>query len=686
MASITGPDLSHRAAIAFQVPAIDSISLAERDKLRIAVARAVTVDDLPLGLRKQLLELEEANYKAGWPRPKVLEPPPVKEGSWLGGIINLVEAGTWNSGHRGHRGIPGYRGGSLPATGGALGWGLPSDATMTKHPEWIPGIVKAFEMDITAKGLTHGAFPQQVVVDLLKTTGDVNSFKTAMTAALEAADMIKGLDRYNGWIANNNTGIANANNNIAQATAANDAAGLAQAQSDLAHFQRRLSRAQVALATATNDIQLKADDIASIGTASVAVRTGVMPPVQVPLQAPPPVQAPVQAPVPPPVQAPPPPVQAPAPPPVQAPPVQAPAPPPVQAPVVPAPKRRGRPPKSAVAAQAAAQTAAQTAAPAATTNAPPREPTPFENLVYTGKIPIKDLRNPQILKEILNQCEKANPYNLSYAIRGMIPKVNQGYVPTDSEIKAIKGEISGAPFRKTLRNNYMNAQSIDSAAEFARRQAAGQKLTAPEYNTAKNTASKLPPKSISDIQGANSSWQTRNSQDPNGKGDPLLFAIYQHQGFNGKAKVVPPHIFDDMVKAEGARVLFRGLHSEVRSSQFRERDHFGGFGVYGNGTYTSPDWGTAVSYATDQGKGSGLNMRVALRPGARITTYAAMQNEVRRFNGVKHGTRTEDDEGRLAAWLGYDAVEIGSPNHVLVLNRSALIVDQTDYAIAKAEF
>lgn len=62
-------------------------------------------------------------------------------------IINLSEEGTADSGHRGHRGIPGYRGGSLPAASNGLGWALPSDEALNEHPEWLDGIKLAILED-----------------------------------------------------------------------------------------------------------------------------------------------------------------------------------------------------------------------------------------------------------------------------------------------------------------------------------------------------------------------------------------------------------------------------------------------------------------------------------------------------------------------------------------------------------
>lgn len=109
-------------------------------------------------------------------------------------IINVEEAGSANSGHRGHRGIPGYRGGSLPAANTSLGWALPKDETLLKHPEWMTGIIKAFEMD-AEDGADLSALKNAKTVDEFKAAFDETMKNAKPKGASSTVQDETGMDK-----------------------------------------------------------------------------------------------------------------------------------------------------------------------------------------------------------------------------------------------------------------------------------------------------------------------------------------------------------------------------------------------------------------------------------------------------------------------------------------------------------
>jgi len=213
-------------------------------------------------------------------------------------------------------------------------------------------------------------------------------------------------------------------------------------------------------------------------------------------------------------------------------------------------------------------------------------------------------------------------------------------------------------------------------------------------------------------------------------GDRWLGAIQEAQGFNGKAQVVSKQQMDEIVTSGGATQLWRSLKAGSSgrtpaqlAEEFRSGDNYPGSGVYGSGTYSSPDQQTAIKYgAADQ---SGL-LRIALRRDARVIRYdellklrprsgitaaaakladqrqaeldavdpadtKAVQAIIDKYAALasRQGSRSQvaGDIGRVAALLGYDAIFIpgsyrgtgskgdGQTEYV-ILNRTATYVEE----------
>lgn len=88
-----------------------------------------------------------------------------------------------------------------------------------------------------------------------------------------------------------------------------------------------------------------------------------------------------------------------------------------------------------------------------------------------------------------------------------------------------------------------------------------------------------------------------------GIGDYRLSAAYRVKGYNADPMVIDPDEFDALVaKGEGVAV-YRGVNSArgISAAEFindyKYGNHYAGFGVFGNGTYTSTKFETAIRYA-----------------------------------------------------------------------------------------
>jgi SPP1 gp7 family putative phage head morphogenesis protein len=85
-------------------------------------------------------------------------------------------------------------------------------------------------------------------------------------------------------------------------------------------------------------------------------------------------------------------------------------------------------------------------------------------------------------------------------------------------------------------------------------------------------------------------------------GDPVLREAYEAADYNGLPQVVSPEEFEKLATTADARV-YRGISangtkpSTDLARQYLEGDHYAGYGVHGNGTYTSTARSTAESYS-----------------------------------------------------------------------------------------
>jgi|GEM_PF-2137937 len=232
------------------------------------------------------------------------------------------------------------------------------------------------------------------------------------------------------------------------------------------------------------------------------------------------------------------------------------------------------------------------------------------------------------------------------------------------------------------------------------------------------------------------------SGDP--KGDLALRHLYDKQGFNAKPRVVSDAELDELLRDGEHQTLYRGVQrhpmaprpGDVGSGmhsyadEFRYDDHFAGWGIYGNGTYTAYGQNaldTATSYAGRQGE----VLRMAVNPSKmRIISEADAQDLVYKLRGeveqasapLKRKMREFEDQprweglgwrpyaddpefqaleqeymavarlenlyadpGRAAASQGYDAIKVNQSGpgwkdgYLVILNRSAVTVSDTNF-------
>lgn len=200
-------------------------------------------------------------------------------------------------------------------------------------------------------------------------------------------------------------------------------------------------------------------------------------------------------------------------------------------------------------------------------------------------------------------------------------------------------------------------------------------------------------------EAANGSWPTH---------DRVLEDMWAVRGFDGPPTVLPHDEFEKRVNNEDMIVVYRGIAppkeqqtqaaAEVWAEEYRTGPAHGGFGVFGNGTYTSTDPQTADDWA---GPNRAL-LRIALPRDLKSTTYQNLKAQASDFRyeldkvarDESASTETRDrartqreregvivgDEGRLAVALGYQAVQFhgsdtDNEDYWIIHDRSAVIVE-----------
>lgn len=180
-------------------------------------------------------------------------------------------------------------------------------------------------------------------------------------------------------------------------------------------------------------------------------------------------------------------------------------------------------------------------------------------------------------------------------------------------------------------------------------------------------------------------------------GDNALKIIAERQGFTGKPQTVKT--VDDLVKMQSTDagiLVYRGItdysstgNNEVTYSaeqaltDFREGEYFGGWGVFGNGTYTTQRIDEAVSYSntvdSDNGKlGRGKTMAMLIPKNAKAPSESIVKSVVKDM--VYGGEPNHRNNiGRRLASMGYQYYDAGFVQDdkygtYVILDRSMLTV------------
>jgi len=181
--------------------------------------------------------------------------------------------------------------------------------------------------------------------------------------------------------------------------------------------------------------------------------------------------------------------------------------------------------------------------------------------------------------------------------------------------------------------------------------------------------------------------------------DDALVLLYDRQGFHGKPEVLTETEMDARI-ASGWREAWRGFGAPPGGIEYAEAfrtgdRHYAGIGVTGNGTYAAfgPDGAyQALTYTKQPAGGAGpveprALVRIAVPPDARILDHYDISSivEVRGDYGIHDPARAARgrvlaDDGRLAAAMGYDAIEMADHTDergvLVIFNRSILAVQE----------
>lgn len=167
-----------------------------------------------------------------------------------------------------------------------------------------------------------------------------------------------------------------------------------------------------------------------------------------------------------------------------------------------------------------------------------------------------------------------------------------------------------------------------------------------------------------------------------------MAVIAERQGFGELPAVVSSEEFDRLREQTGAEVLWRGVVGD-HAEAFRSGAYWAGDGVIGGGTYATTSEGEAREYGSQ-------TFRMMLRPDAKVITGAEigkLKQPDRPVSTDAQGAIAARDAElaarilgpvlrptELAASYGYDAVlNASNEGHVVILNRSAVIVDAANY-------
>ncbi|MGH2353397.1 MAG: hypothetical protein ACRDI2_11960 [Chloroflexota bacterium] len=166
-------------------------------------------------------------------------------------------------------------------------------------------------------------------------------------------------------------------------------------------------------------------------------------------------------------------------------------------------------------------------------------------------------------------------------------------------------------------------------------------------------------------------------------------ALIIEQGFDGLPHIVTAAEFDAYV-AEGEVELFRGVMAAVHAQQLRSGTLYVGQGAFGGGIYAAggaDGRAQAAAYAQDPG---GVVVRLCVKSAARLKDVEGLRAQMGRDRAMALARARDQstaalaalaksaDESIFAAYLGYDGVVDTTQGLYLILNRTAVRIQDED--------
>ena len=166
--------------------------------------------------------------------------------------------------------------------------------------------------------------------------------------------------------------------------------------------------------------------------------------------------------------------------------------------------------------------------------------------------------------------------------------------------------------------------------------------------------------------------------------DTILAAELESVGFTGLPRIVEAEEFSALASSRFGEI-FRGVQSEAQAEALMSGRLFVGRGAYANGiqaTYGPNGLVLAAAYGPKV-------VSMKLSPNAKVisinqleTIASDLRQDIRQNPEAYTGRALDTydwvlaDMGRLAVYLGFDAIEIASTGTMTILNRTALVIAQ----------
>jgi hypothetical protein len=196
--------------------------------------------------------------------------------------------------------------------------------------------------------------------------------------------------------------------------------------------------------------------------------------------------------------------------------------------------------------------------------------------------------------------------------------------------------------------------------------------------------------------------KAQNQKNGSGQEDTALVIIAQKQGFDGKPKLVETHSdLTEIQSKEGGLLVYRGIADYAQdgkevsftgargADELRSGDYHAGFGVYGNGIYSTTKIDAASAYANMKDdaydrRGNGVTVAMLIPQTAKAapfdTVRATMKSVADRVGkDTSMNAHQGNDLGRALASQGFQYYDAGivhgkASGVFVILDRSMLTV------------